>query len=61
MFPDVNQVRSGLAILTNNSLKKITKPYLVSSDIFCFCHVTEEGWERRGGKGEGGCCGEILL
>ena len=20
-----------------------------------FLHVTDEGWERRGGKGEGGC------
>ena len=40
--------------------KKITKPYGVSGDMFCFCHVSEEGWERRGGKGKGGC-GEIFL
>ena len=36
------------------------KPYKVSGGIFYFCHVTEEGWERRGGKEEGGC-GEIFL
>ena len=51
---------SGVAILINNSTKKITKPYLESGGIFCFCHVTEEGWEGIRGKGEGGC-GEIFL
>ena len=51
---------SGVASPTNNSTKKITKPYGVSGDIVFFCHVSEEGWERRGRKGEGGC-GEILL
>ena len=33
--------------------KKNTKSYGVSGDFFCFCHESEEGWERRGGKGEG--------
>ena len=56
----INKVDAVVAILTNNSTKKITKPYKVSGGIFCYCHVTEEGWDRRGGKGEGGC-GEISL
>ena len=38
--------------------KKITKPPKVS--IFCFFHVIEEGWVRRGEKGEG-VCGEIFV
>ena len=50
----------GVASLTNNSTK-ITKPYgAVSGDKFFFLHVSQEGWERRGGKGEGGC-GKIFL
>ena len=53
----------GVAIITINSTKnhettyrfscKITKPYKVF-------HVTEEGWERRGGTGEGICQNIIL-
>ena len=39
--------KAGLAILTINSTKKITKPLEV---IYVF-NVTEEGWVRRGGKG----------
>ena len=50
----------GVAILTNNSTKKITKLYKVSGGIFCVCHVTEGGLEKMGGNGEGGC-GEIFL
>ena len=39
----------------NQHYKKSQKPYKVCGSIFSFFHVTEEGWERRGGKGEGGC------
>ena len=49
----MNQARGSQSNL--QFYKKITKPYGVSGDIVCFCHVSEEGWERRGGKGEGGC------
>ena len=32
--------------------KKSRNLIWVSGDIVCFCHVSEEVWERRGGKGE---------
>ena len=47
--------KAGVAILS--ILQKITKPFKVWWRIF---NVTEEGWVRRRGKGEG-YCGEIFL
>ena len=47
---------TGVAILKKQFYKNLTK-YLV---VYFVSHVTDEGWERRGGKGEGGC-GEIFL
>ena len=47
-------LQPGVASLTNNSTTtKNHETYWVSGDIVCFCHVSEEEWERRGGKGEG--------
>ena len=35
-------------------LQKITKPFKVWWGYIFFLYVTEEGWVRKGGKGEGG-------
>ena len=48
-----------VAILTNNSTKN-HETLLSIWWYILFWHVREEGWKRRGGKGEGSC-GEIFL
>ena len=49
----------GLAILTINSTKN-HETFESKVGVYLVFYVTEEGWVRRGGKGEGGC-GEIFL
>ena len=49
-------IHPGVAIVTINS----TKTHESIWKYILFSHVSEEGWVKRGGKGEGGC-GEIFL
>ena len=55
----VSGFEAGLAILTINSTKN-HETFGSKVGVYLVFYVTEEGWVRRGGKGEGGC-GEIFL
>ena len=56
---DIYSYRAGLAILLINYTKK-SRNVLKYVEVYFVFYVTEEGWERIEGKGEGGC-EEIFL